>query len=97
MTRQEIIAAAIANARGNRRGAPAVTNILDMIKPISGGKLYDEVMDDARAVIAADTHHADLVAALTAMVDRWEPDCTGTDRVMWENARSALAKAGQPI
>jgi len=49
----ELIAAAIANARAGRRGAPAVSNVLTLIKSISGGKLYDEVMDDARAVVAA--------------------------------------------
>lgn len=53
MSTQEIIASAIANARAGRRGAPAVENVLDLIRPISGGKLYDEVMDDARAVMAA--------------------------------------------
>jgi hypothetical protein len=31
-----------------------------------------------------------LVAALSAMVDRWEPDCGGQDRIMWENAVEAL-------
>ena len=41
-----IIAAAIANARGNRRGVPTITNILDMLPQ----KLRDEVMDDAQAV-----------------------------------------------
>ena len=36
----------------------------------------------------------DLLDALKAMVDRWEPDCGGLDRLMWENARDAIAKAG---
>lgn len=49
----ELIAAAIANRRAGRRGAPAVSNVLTLIKSISGGKPYDEVMDDAQAVIAA--------------------------------------------
>jgi hypothetical protein len=31
-----------------------------------------------------------LSTALRAMVDRWEPDCEGQDRVMWENAVEAL-------
>ncbi len=31
-----------------------------------------------------------LSDALRAMVDRWEPDCDGQDRVMWENAVEAL-------
>lgn len=47
------VAASIANARGGRRGAPAVSNILDVLKTISSGKLYDEVMDDASAVLTA--------------------------------------------
>jgi hypothetical protein len=34
-----------------------------------------------------------LVSALEAMVDRWEPDTEGLDRVMWENACEALAIA----
>ena len=49
----EAAAAAIANARGGRRGAPAVSNILDLLRKISGGKLYEEVMEDARAALAA--------------------------------------------
>lgn len=47
---------------------------------------------NARLIAAA----PDLLEALRAMVDRWEPDCIGTDRVMWENARAAIAKATQP-
>jgi hypothetical protein len=31
-----------------------------------------------------------LSEALRAMVDRWEPDTEGQDRVMWENAKEAL-------
>jgi hypothetical protein len=44
-----IAAAAIANARGNRRGVPTITNILDVLPQ----KLRDEVMDDAMAVARA--------------------------------------------
>lgn len=51
----EAAAAAIANARGGRRGAPAVSNILEMLKKISGGKLYREVMEDAEAALEAAT------------------------------------------
>ena len=67
MTPLETMAAAIANARGGRRGAPPVANVLDILKGIKGGKLYDEVMEDARAMVEA------LVAApLTpAMVEAW--------------------------
>jgi hypothetical protein len=39
----------------------------------------------------------DLYEALKAMVDRWEPDCAGTDRLMWEKARAALALADGEI
>ena len=34
----------------------------------------------------------ELQSVLKAMVDRWEPDCVGTDRVMWGNAIAALMK-----
>jgi hypothetical protein len=44
-----IIAAAIANARGNRRGVPTITNVLDVLPR----KLRDEVIDDAQAVVRA--------------------------------------------
>jgi hypothetical protein len=47
-------AAAIANARGNRRGVPTVTNILEVLRDNPRTrKLYDEVMEDARAALAA--------------------------------------------
>lgn len=49
----EAAAAAIANARAARRGAPAVSNVLVLLKTINGGKLYDEVMEDARAALDA--------------------------------------------
>ena len=49
----EAAAAAIANARGGRRGAPSISNVLDVLKKIQGGKLYDEVMEDARAALEA--------------------------------------------
>jgi hypothetical protein len=54
-TTQEIeaAAAAIANARGGRRGAPAITNVLTVLKGISRGKLYAEVMEDAMAALEA--------------------------------------------
>mgnify|MGYP000877907748 CR=1 FL=1 len=41
------IAGAIANARGNRRGVPSISNILDVLPE----KLLTEVLDDADAVI----------------------------------------------
>jgi hypothetical protein len=50
-TQKEIRAAAsaIANARGNRRGVPTVTNILEMLPK----KLFDEVMEDAQTALDA--------------------------------------------
>lgn len=45
----KVIAAAIANARGGRRGMPPIVNILDLLPQ----KLRDEVIDDAMAVRSA--------------------------------------------
>lgn len=42
-------AAAIANARVMRRGSPPIANILDVLPP----KLLEEVMEDAKACLAA--------------------------------------------
>jgi hypothetical protein len=42
-------AAAIANARGARRGVPHVINILELLPP----KLLDEVMEDAKVALEA--------------------------------------------
>lgn len=47
MTEKEIIATAIANARGMRRGVPTISNVLDLLPD----KLKDEVLDDADNVI----------------------------------------------
>ncbi len=44
---KEIIAGAIANARGMRRGMPSVKNILDLLP----AKLKDEVNEDADNII----------------------------------------------
>jgi hypothetical protein len=38
---------------------------------------------------------ATLQSALAAMVDRWEPDCTGTDRALWEAGCRALGREVQ--
>lgn len=46
---REAIAAAIANARGGRRGAPPISNILALLP----ANLREEVLDDADAVIEA--------------------------------------------
>jgi hypothetical protein len=50
-THKEIRAAAtaIANARGNRRGVPTITNILEALPK----KLFDGVMEDAEAALNA--------------------------------------------
>lgn len=50
-TEEQIKAAAeaIANARGNRRGAPSVNGILYLL-PV---KLKDEVMEDAKVALEA--------------------------------------------
>ncbi len=45
----EAAAEAIANARGNRRGAPSVSGILHLLP----AKLKDEVMEDAKAALEA--------------------------------------------
>jgi hypothetical protein len=45
----ESVATAIVNARGGRRGAPPIKNILAVIPP----DLVQHAMDDARAAIAA--------------------------------------------
>jgi hypothetical protein len=51
MLEREVLAAAaaIANARGMRRNLPAIVNILDLLPE----KLRAEVMEDARAALAA--------------------------------------------
>ncbi|MEW6626890.1 MAG: hypothetical protein AB1431_08895 [Pseudomonadota bacterium] len=48
----EAAAAAIANARGSRRGVPAVSNILPMLARVLP-KLHAEVMEDAEAALRA--------------------------------------------
>jgi hypothetical protein len=48
----EAAAAAIANARCMRRGAPPFSNVLDVLRLLPG-KLLDEVMEDAKAAIDA--------------------------------------------
>lgn len=46
-------AAAIANARSARRGAPVVSNVLELLQKLPGGKIYDELMEDAAAALEA--------------------------------------------
>ncbi len=52
----ELAAAAIANMRGGRRGAPAINNILSIL-PL---KLRAEVMQDAEAALKAAFPPADV-------------------------------------
>ena len=47
MDPKEIIAGAIANARGMRRGMPSISNVLDLLPE----KLKEEVLDDADNVL----------------------------------------------
>jgi hypothetical protein len=44
-------------------------------------------------IVRAVNSHADLLEALKAMVDRWEPDRGGPWRHMWEEAVAAISKA----
>ena len=64
------------------------TRICFMATPGSHGDPA-KIEADTRLIAAA----PDLLEALTAMVDRWEPDCSGQDRIMWEAARAAISKA----
>jgi predicted aconitase len=48
-----IAAAAIANARALRRGAAPSANVLAMLRPFGGGRLYEEVLEDAAAALRA--------------------------------------------
>lgn len=45
----DLAAAAIANARGGRRGLPPISNVLDLLP----ANLVDEVREDARAALEA--------------------------------------------
>lgn len=59
MTREEkirVAAAAIANERGGRRGAPPITNILELLERMDRTKrsnLLQEVLEDAEAALDA--------------------------------------------
>ena len=46
----ELAAAAIANARGGRRGMPPISNVLEMLKGAVPA-LHAEVMEDAEAAL----------------------------------------------
>jgi hypothetical protein len=49
------------------------------------------VYSHADFIVRAVNSHEKMLEALRAMVNRWEPDCDGTDRCMWEDAVSAIA------
>ena len=53
------------------------------------GMLEDD-LTERRRMRLRDQKIQKLTEALRAMVDRWEPDTDGQDRVMWENAKEAL-------
>lgn len=53
------------------------------------GCLEDD-LTEYRRMNLRDEKIARLSKALNAMVERWEPDCGGLDRVMWEEACAAL-------
>jgi len=74
---------------------PCVVEVVatgQMIAHLSGFRTEQQAFD-AQLMASA----PDLLEALRAMCDRWEPDCEGTDRRMWEAGRAAIAKAtGEP-
>jgi hypothetical protein len=47
-----VAAAAIANLRGASRGAPAISNVLELIKHLRGG-LYEQLIETARVALEA--------------------------------------------
>jgi hypothetical protein len=58
--------------------------------------LYVDDGDMRRFIVRAVNSYAareELLAALKAMVDRWEPDACGLDYVLWGNAKAAIQKA----
>jgi len=73
LTRETVdkAAAAIANARGMRRGMPTITNVLDVLPP----KLKAEVREDGEDVLKAVGYEE-----LQARAEMWER----TARNLWE-------------
>lgn len=61
--------------------------------PMTDGPWMDEARANARRIVLAVNCHDDLLAALKTMFDRWETDSKGTDRVIWDTAVAAIAKA----
>lgn len=68
----EAAAAAIANARGGRRGAPAISNILQTLEGVLP-KLHAEVLEDAEAA---------LTAALAIASSRHDPATVPDDAIL---------------
>jgi hypothetical protein len=88
-TRQEIeiAAAAIANVRAGRRGAPAVGNVLEVLRVFKDGKLLNEVMEDARAAIeAVDELRKKRSATAPRLTDKAQREIEGD----FENTREAF-------
>lgn len=72
----EAAATAIANIRSGRRGAPPISNVLDVLRSMQvGGRasLYDEVMEDARAALEAAAN--DIEAERTEVVQEPQQSC----------------------
>lgn len=90
-------AAAIANARGGRRGMPQITNVLDLLPP----KLRDEVTEDARAVFEALqksspeflawSHNRQIIEQIRAIV----PDAPTDDEELVKEIRHTFEKAAR--
>jgi hypothetical protein len=101
--RVERAAAAIANARGGRRGMPPIKNILAVLPQ----KLVDEVMDDARAVLAAlhddtapsarSTTGPNLAAPLLLPKTERLHSPPATTRMCRNGVRSEVLRSGQAL
>lgn len=62
-------AAAIANVRAGRRGGPPLANVLDVLRGFKDGKLYREVVEDARAALRAAMEVAHMEILENAPID----------------------------
>ena len=84
-------AAAIANERGGRRGAPPIVNVLDVLP----AKLREEVLEDAHAALEA----AGFPELLASMVEWFGDESAGifpdrdTTHAAVDRARAAICKA----
>lgn len=77
-------------------GATTCGEVAEVIAGIKSD--YDSALStwaECRQLLSGERKKNDaLTSALRAMVDRWEPDCSGQDRIMWENAKSLLGQGG---